>query len=540
MLVLKTYLDAWKQKDLSGTLQERMLKAGFRPFRYQLDAIGQALQILEIHGGVVIADVVGLGKSVIASSIAHELRTRGVVVVPPGLMVADDKSSGWRKYLEDFGLASMGWEVHSLGKLEQVLEIVRRSRDFGAVIVDEAHRFRNEDTQSYALLKEICRNKKVILLTATPFNNRPSDIFALLKLFVTPKQSTITFERNLEATFNHYGYVYDEMLFIKKNLLSEKNKSDEKKDKKIRELFKKYFKTAQPDLTLVDGKLRDLSSEIKSVLMPVMIRRNRMDLQKHPLYAKDVEHLSVVADPKKVFFELNKKQSEFYDRVIGKYFASSEGERVFTGAIYLPYKYLTVEKNQHRAEKIENFDQLFQNNLFDLMRRLVVKRFESSFGSFTQTLENFIYIHQKVLRFVQKTGVYILDRDWINKISDYDEDEFMQEFLNRMKQIDTMEADKKGKILYKLQDLGSSFFKDIEADIELFRKVLREMEELNLLSSDPKADAVLEKISGLRHKDPKRKIIVFTEYQDTVRTLENYMKKNFPNFTVKRFLFRVI
>ncbi len=526
LLVLLTYLEAWKKKDISDTLQEKMIKAGFRPFQYQLDAIGQALQILEVHGGVVIADVVGLGKSVIASSIAHELRTRGVVIVPPGLIGADDKSSGWKKYLEDFGLASMGWEVHSLGKLEQVLDIVRNGRDFGAVIIDEAHRFRNEDTQSYALLKEICRNKKVILLTATPFNNRPSDIFALLKLFITPKQSAITFERNLGAAFRHYGYVYDEMLFIKKNLHA--SKKDKKKAAKIRDLFKKYFQTTEPDLSLVDGKLLELSANIKSVLSPVMIRRNRMDLQKHPLYAGDVRHLSVVADPRKGFYELNKKQSEFYDRVINKYFIPASDGGAFKGAIYLPYRYSPdTGKNKPESAVVDAFDVQFQDNLYELMRRLAVKRFESSFGSFAQTLRNFIRIHRKVLDFVRKTGVYILDRDWINKISDYDEDEFLEEFNRRMEDLEADQKDRKGKILYRLSELGPSFLTDIESDIALFTRVLEELEQLNLLRSDPKADAVMDKILGLRSKDAGRKIIVFTEYRDTVLWLKAYMQKNF-------------
>ncbi len=111
----------------------------------------------------------------------------------------------------------MGWEAYSIGKLEEVFEITRKIKDIQVVIIDEAHRFRNESTQSYELLKEICRNKKVILLTATPFNNRPSDIFSLLKLFVIPKKSSITFDTDLEAKFAHYGYQYDELLYIKKN-----------------------------------------------------------------------------------------------------------------------------------------------------------------------------------------------------------------------------------------------------------------------------------------------------------------------------------
>lgn len=50
-------------------------------------------------------------------------------------------------------------------------------------------------------MHEICRNRKVILLTATPFNNYPRDIFSLLKLFIYPKKSTITFDAHLDTQF---------------------------------------------------------------------------------------------------------------------------------------------------------------------------------------------------------------------------------------------------------------------------------------------------------------------------------------------------
>lgn len=91
------------------------------------------------------------------------------------------KDSGWWRYLEDFGLRSLGWQVYSSGKLEEAYEFVKKAKDIEVVIIDEAPRFRNEDTKSYEILKNICRGRKVILLSSTPFNNKPSDILSLLK-----------------------------------------------------------------------------------------------------------------------------------------------------------------------------------------------------------------------------------------------------------------------------------------------------------------------------------------------------------------------
>ncbi len=375
--VLKTYLDSFKKKELSHNIQEIMKLNDYYPYQYQLDAIGQALAILEKHNGVIIADVVGLGKSVIASAVAYELKERGLVIAPPGLVGTDDKTTGWKKYLEDFGLAKLGWEAYSLGKLEEVKNIVSKVKDYKVVIIDEAHRFRNQSTQSYDLLKEICRNKKVILLTATPFNNHPSDIFSLLKLFVIPKKSDITFDTNLEGQFRSYGYQYNELLFIKKNIHS---KDDKKKNKALKK-YHSFFPNEKSDeisviIKDVNRQLKKISNEIKNVLIPIMIRRNRIDLLKHPLYKNDLKNLSTVQDPQPIYFELSNKQSEFYDWIINKCFIE---DGLFTGAIYMPFHYYIQQQD------ISEFDELFQTNLFGLMRRLLVKRFESSFGAFYET-----------------------------------------------------------------------------------------------------------------------------------------------------------
>ena len=85
-LILKTYLELQEQKRLRESVAGLLEKNGFKKYKYQLDAVNQALTIIEQYNGVVIADVVGLGKSVIASLIAKEMGKRGVVICPPGLI----------------------------------------------------------------------------------------------------------------------------------------------------------------------------------------------------------------------------------------------------------------------------------------------------------------------------------------------------------------------------------------------------------------------------------------------------------------------
>jgi len=338
VLLLKVYLDSYEQKEISESLSELFIKNGYTPYKYQLDAVKQALAIVGNNNGVIIADVVGLGKSLIASAAAKELKKRGVVICPPGLIGDKNKKSGWTKYIEEFKLDN--WEARSSGNLESVTEFLDKAKDIEVVIIDEAHRFRNQDTKDYELLKNICRDKIVLLLTATPFNNKPGDILSLLKLFITPKKSTITLENNLVDSFKIYKGLYDRLGDINKY---HNSKNDDKKNKAIA-YYNALFDTKNIDLKKVKEKSQYLAKQIKDVIEPVTIRRNRLDLQLNPYYKDEVKNLSKIKDPLEWFFELTKSQSEFYDKIISSYFGDPDEGGMFKGAIYRPFMYEVEQK----------------------------------------------------------------------------------------------------------------------------------------------------------------------------------------------------
>jgi HKD family nuclease len=203
--ILKTYLDLQENKKINSFIDRILKENGFEKYTYQLDAVNQALNIIETYNGVIIADVVGLGKSVVASLIANQLGKRGLILCPPGLIGDKKENSGWWEYWNKFQLYD--WDIESSGNIEAVAESIRKNNlEYKVVIIDEAHRFRNQDTSAYEALVDICRGKQVILLTATPFSNSPADIFSLLKLFIVPGQSGITIEPDLEGRFNSYNY----------------------------------------------------------------------------------------------------------------------------------------------------------------------------------------------------------------------------------------------------------------------------------------------------------------------------------------------
>ncbi len=538
VLVLKTYLDSFEEREVGQSLVKILEENGYTPYQYQLDAVKQALAVIDNNNGVIIADVVGLGKTVIACSVAKELKKRGIVICPPGIIGDRNKNSGWKKYLEEFGLSKEGWEVWSLGDLENIADFVNKHKDIEVVIVDEAHRFRNQDTKDYEVLKNICRNKIVILLTATPFNNRPGDILSLLKLFITPKKSSITLENNLVDKFKAFRGTFDRLGYITKYW----NSANNAKKKKAEAYYQSFFEDKTIDLKKVAQRSHYLARQIRDVIEPVTIRRNRLDLQANPYYKDEVKHLSKVADPKEWFFELTKEQSLFYDKVIEQYFGDPDEGGQFKGAIYRPFEY-EVERAKIADEKLSEKDnrQFYQQrNLYDFMRRLVVKRFESSFGSFEQSIRNFKRITEKILEFIKKTGKgdyyngqYILDRALLEKIYDIDLDEIEKYLAEYAEKINNGEYPKNHRIyeVNKFVD-KKGFIDDINSDLIMFDDILAQLSTLDLVKNDPKTACLLNNIKKeVKQKpakgEPKRKIIVFSEYLDTVKYLESNLRKYF-------------
>jgi ERCC4-related helicase len=540
-VALKSYVESFEQKDADSSIKDILENAGYVSYKYQIDAIKQSISIIEKEDGVLIADVVGLGKTVIACAVGSFLNKKGLIICPPGLTGDENQTTGWEKYLNDFKLDK--WKVRSLGDLESILDYLNNAgKGIEVIVIDEAHRFRNENTQNYELLKNICRNKKVILLTATPFNNKPADILSLLSLFTVQKKSNLVIDGNLKNKFKLFGNEYEKLAFI--------NKYCKSKDKDKKQKAEKYYEflfngKKDIDLKKVEEGTHKLARGIKGTIEPVTIRRNRLDLKNDPNYKDEVKNLSEVSDPKTWFYELTKEQSTFFDKVVKVYFADIFSGGQFTGAIYMPFFYEAGKSpDQDDLSMEDNRDFLIQKNLYDFMRRLLVKRFESSFGSFRQSIENFQRITKTVLTFIKNSGggdlykgKYILNRKLIEDVCDSSIEEIenkMDEYI--CKAIEEKNPNPKKYKKYEISEFKQKekFIKDIENDLLLFEKILNELKELGLEKNDSKADSLVIEINKIltenqKEGEPKRKVIIFSEYADTVKHLSETLKDKFKN-----------
>ncbi len=394
----------------------------FMNLTYQKDAITKSINIIDKHNGVIIADVVGLGKSIIATTVAYNLQRKYkdlsvIIITPPHLIEA------WENYCYDFKINR--YKIHSSGKIEDAIEDYnkiyntnqnKKSKTQTLIIIDEAHKYRNENSKSYALLHKLCANNKVMLLTATPFSNSPSDIYSMLKLFQIPNNSTLETVENL-------GKIFMELIGDYNKIKDRNNKGQEKNE---------YRTFSEKD---IKKELEKIAKKIRKIIEPLVIRRSRIDLTNIKEYKQDLDIQNITfpekPDPQIIEYNLGNLE-ELYENTLKKLILSNEdlesikkkyeGQNIklkeiedefnnisiYNAVRYKPLSYINENKRQEVEKILEkhNIDDRIintQGNIADLMRRLLVKRFESSIAAFETTLSYMIDSTKNIKEWIEKT-----------------------------------------------------------------------------------------------------------------------------------------
>jgi len=145
--------------------------------QHQVPAAARLVGILARHGGALLADAVGLGKSYVALAVALALGEPFALVVPAVLV------DQWRTLLEEHGVKAPIVTHESLSATPY-RPLPPSTVPYRLFIVDEAHRFRNPITNRYRALARLVVGSRVLLVTATPVHNRIADLFHLFRLFL--------------------------------------------------------------------------------------------------------------------------------------------------------------------------------------------------------------------------------------------------------------------------------------------------------------------------------------------------------------------
>ncbi len=465
-LFIKTLYEYFKEEineDKNETWIE-MFSDGFMKLQYQTDAVIQAKKILDAYNGVFISDVVGLGKTFICAMLAQKLKGRKLVICPPVL------KDYWKRILEQFEVPAT---VESLGKLDSILEDEDLMKNVKYVFIDEAHRFRNQKTESFQKLHEICYNKKVILVTATPQNNYSSDIANQIFLF-QPKNNSVIIpdDKNIEAFFNKL----------------------DSKLKKLEKGTREYSRVLKANSEIIRDK----------VLRNIMIRRTRKEIIEY--YKDDLEKRGLkfpkLGNPEKIIYTYDDEIEAVFNHTIN----------IIKRLSYARYKPLTYLRDVSKKEIASLM--VSQRNISGFMKSILIKRLESSFEAFKKTLNRFIKSHERFINMCEAGEVYISKKVDIYDLLDSGDDEKLMEFVEE----ETVQH-------YPLNAFNNDFISSLKNDLLLLRGLQDEWEEI---IEDPKKDQFLSELkNNINLKD--NKIIIFTEAKETAEYVGEYLRLEYPD-----------
>jgi superfamily II DNA/RNA helicase len=464
------------------------LPDGFKKLSYQVDAVNEGYKLLEKHNGFFLSDVVGLGKTVVGTLIAKKFFYSNdfpshisniLIVVPPAL------KENWEETLDKFQLHN--YRIITNGSLHKITD----AEKYDLIIVDEAHKFRNDTAEAYNELQKICKtktkrrlkdgskaDKKVMLISATPLNNRPEDIANQVYLFQDSKDSSLEVS-NLQHFFRKHIDDY----------------------KKLKD---------HPDIKVVQEGVKVIYKEIREkVIQPLTVRRTRSDLNEHDLYKNDLDAQGIVfpdiEKPKKIFYELDAELDALYDKTMMLLSHEQHGIKYLR---YQAIKYLKEDKKS----KYKNADVASQA-LAKLMKTLLVKRIDSSFHAFKQSLNRFTIATEAMTKMFEKGTIFIAPNLNVNEyVMEEREDELLTKMIAMQATDPTIE-------ICSVDDFVTGFSEGLIRDFELLIELNKLWQNVN---QDPKLDEFIRRLdTELLQKEinPAQKLVVFSESKETTTYL---------------------
>ena len=457
---------------------DRPRRRGARLTAFQQDAVDTAMHIMGVHGGAIIADSTGLGKTnmgieVMRQKILDEGK-RAMLVAPAQVL-----RSVWEEKLKEVDIAVRKTaSMEALGR-EGFMNDAHRYRNIDFVVVDESQNFRSKNAQrrlNLMRLLSVGRPKQVLLLTATPINNSLMDLYYQLSIITKGEDD--------------YFWESAGIVDLRRHMRDATNKDLERGLEKIQQL-----------------------------LDAVMVRRTRS-------FIRDVYRDDEI-DGRKITFPDHEYRPVKYD-LAGLY--GDIYERLYndilslTMAPYSPERYNTdltpEERDAHRVRA-------------HLQVVLLLKRFESSTEAVKKSIANKIRMYEHVERELRqgrilrvgefnaalaRWGSREIDGEGDAGGSDSDEDGDPEDAFVRM--VGGIAAEKAGAG-YDMKAMLS----DTASDLETLRAL---RDDVGRIQIDKKFEALRDAIiaDGALEKEG-RKVLVFTEYTATARHLHKRMREAF-------------
>ena len=487
-------------------------------YDFQRDAVLAIINKLEKYNGCILADSVGLGKTFTALAVIkyYENRNKSVLVLCPKKLCEN-----WNTYKDNYvnnPIASdrLNYDVlfHTdlsrNGGMSNGLDLDRLNwGNYDLVVIDESHNFRNgagthartQENRYVKLMDKVIRTgvkTKVLMLSATPVNNRFNDLKNQLALAYEGDAELMDKELNTSKTL-------DEIF------------------RQAQTAFNAWSKLDQEQRT-TDALLRTLDFDFFEVLDSVTIARSRKHIEKYyntekigkfPERRKPISKRPNLTDLKDAI-----NYNEIYEQLM-----------LLTLEIYTPSKYIFPSKLSKYQDLTHNKgNNLTQSGREEGIRRLMsvnlLKRLESSVFSFNLTLKRIMDLIVSTISAInefENNGAASLDMYEVDNTSDYDMDDANTDFFTVGK-----------KVKIDLADMDYVSWRDVlqrDADtLELVTSMVADITPKH----DTKLQTLLELISQ-KIENPinpgNKKVIIFSAFSDTAEYLYDniapYIKKKY-------------
>ncbi len=501
---------------------------------FQQRAVSLVASALHRRGGVLLGDVVGLGKTLMATAVARILQednnSNTLVICPPKL------EPMWQWYLEHYGIVG---RVLSLGKVVAGMETTLPR--FRLVIIDESHNLRNREGKRYAAIRDYIAHSeaKVLLLTATPYNKHFTDLSNQLRLFLDDQRDLRVRPEAFFQEWNAQGF----------------NDAD----------FIARFQASPGSLRAFDQSRSP--DDWRDLMRLFMVRRTRQfilrnyatfdeDRQRYYLTVKGQPSYIPVRQPQTLTFALN--EDDPTDQYAQLYHASVVQ---VIGELALPRYGLMRYLNEQAAKRAKPGEKTIIENLNRAGRRLIgfcrtglFKRLESSGWSFLLSLErhilrNLITLHALEQGLPVPIGTQdaaLLD----TAVSDEDSEMVIRETLAVENATDdaVLEAAAQAVSVRQLADyraraaivyasywnsfrnrfnwLDASYFlaalkHDLLSDAERLLEIYNRVRDWQVAQ-----DAKLHTLARLlTETHPHEKVLIFTQFSDTATYLAEHLRE---------------
>ncbi len=451
-------------------------KSQIELYEFQRGAVNEAIRKIDDYGGVIIADVVGMGKSYMGAAVLKHLVDSEIL--EPLVICPARLKDMWYEILSKHGLAP---NVLSNSKLDDLA----RYNYCNAILIDESHAFKDSTRSRYEKLAEYMDNKmtdaKIIMLTATPISNTVMDLKNQLNIFqpdIIEKIPILEEVRTREGRTKIDGYF---------------------------EGVENLDRTVTPE-----GKER-----IKDLLKYVLIRRTRKKILDGCKKDENDRPYLVKGESRQYFPERRLHNLEYdaektYDGKFREIELSIESLKL---ARYVPGNYIKDDwKDVEPYSKLRDL-----TSLGGIVMVSLLKRMESSIEAFDSSINRYERGNEWFLgQLVDgKVSVGKNFREIIKKLVDNDSDnvEVENELIAEMGGM-TSEYESQA---FKMDE----WIRDVSEDVKKFGQITKLLKGSKFVTRDDKLHKLLDQINKKQEK-----LLIFTESSVTARYIFEFIKAN--------------